>query len=562
MKAAVEYPDDESAAAKLGEDLANLKLEHRVEIKLIKKDHAVTKTKCKLLKKELQKIGNEQREIMSAYETERKSNAELSSSLEEMVTLLEKERAVHSNQTESLRGKLDGLKLKLTRLKRKRVPVEAAYKATRILLDTYESSAKSAPQKINSKHPKKSKVGEIEKQVSNAVDESITDALAEKESEIKSLREDLKAAKNLYDDLNKSYSDDMKAMREELTKEMGQLHQAHSDSMQAHVDFENKYEVAIAKANQEIASKVETIESLTEQLSKMKANLESAESRIETHLSRDKEASLARVRALEGEIELLTSQLAEKTAEVEALTQQLTDTKDGLEDLESQLEIHVQKDAETIQGLEEKVEEEKQLHEETIQKMNSLNNHIQQLKSELKLLEINLQSMEASHSNEIRQSTSAYDKIKEELTQSQTEANELNVKLEYCESKLALAQREQSQLVLETTARQEELKKCRDEIELLNSSIADYEEQVANLQGECTQLKQSAKIADCSQREYEGEAKRYCAEIELLRKQMAAAEVKSKQVLKQEVDRLKAEFNEVITAFEKGKCILDSFLFF
>lgn len=37
----------------------------------------------------------------------------------------------------------------------------------------------------------------------------------------------------------------------------------------------------------------------------------------------------------------------------------------------------------------------------------------------------------------------------------------------------------------------------------------------------------------------------------MLKKQMAAAEIKSKQVLKQEVDRLKSEFNEVITAFEK-----------
>jgi chromosome segregation ATPase len=109
---------------------------------------------------------------------------------------------------------------------------------------------------------------------------------------------------------------------------------------------------------------------------------------------------------------------------------------------------------------------------------------------------------------------------------------------------MALAQREQDQLVLEATERQEELKKTREE-------IAHYQEKLIELQNECSYLKQSTEIASCSQREYEGEAKKYAEEIEILKKQMTAAEIKSKQVLKQEVDRLKSEFNEVITAFEK-----------
>ena len=568
LKATVECPDDESAAAKLGEDMANLKLEHRVEIKLIKKDHAATKTKCKLLKKELQKIGIKQKDMMTAYENERKSNAELSSSLEDMVAVLEKERAAHSDQVDSLRGKFDALKLKFTRLKKKRVPIDAAYKATRILLDTYEGSAKSTPPKINSKHLKKNRSNDIDEQFSSDSDESITEALVEKQSEIRKLQADLKAAKDRYDELSKSYSDDINAMREELKKEMIQLHQVHRESMQANVESGNKYEIEISKAKEEIALKSKKIESLTAQLDEMKNKLDSAESKIETRLSQEeensatleqqlneeiqlKEASVARVRVLERELKSLTSQLAEKTDEVEVLTQQLIDTKDGLDDLESQLEMHVQKDSETIQDLEDKVEEERQLREEAVKEVDSLNARIHQLKSELQLSEVKLRSVQASHSEEIKQSSGAHDEILEELKHSQTQVEELCVKLENCEEKLALAQREK-------TEKEEELKNCRDEVERLDSGIADYEKQVAKLFSECSQLKQAAEIADCSQREYEEEARKCSNEVELLNKQMAAAEVKSKQALKQEVDRLKAEFNEVIAAFEKGKCFPSS----
>eukprot|EP00956_Cyclotella_meneghiniana_P012073 scaffold17152_cov75-Cyclotella_meneghiniana.AAC.1 len=394
LKAAVETPDEESALAKLGEDLSNLKMEHRVEIKLLKKEHATTKTKCKLLKKELQKYCAEQQEMLSAYEAERQSNADLSLSLEEMVSLLESERVLHSDQMESLRAKLDKLKANFTRLKKKRVPIDAAYKATRILLDSYEAS-QLAPSKLESDDLKK------------PLGQTIKTALSEKDAEIQALSKELQAAKykeadcsqtapvdsmdapinaalaekqtkiealqTEFDELSKTYSDDMKATREELTKEMNRLHKAHNDSMQAHSDAIKNYETEIADTTRKIAEKAEVISSLTEQLNDTKAELNSMKSNLESHVTQDeevitklhkqlkdeillKEESLMRVQVLEGE-------LTEKVTEVEVLKQQLSDTKDGLDELEAELESHVEKDLKTIRTLEQQVAEERLLRE-------------------------------------------------------------------------------------------------------------------------------------------------------------------------------------------------------
>ena len=555
LKATVEAPDEESALAKLGEDLSNLKMEHRVEIKLLKKDHATTKTKCKLLKKELQKFCAEQQEMLSAYEAERQSNADMSLSLEEMVSLLESERVLHSDQIDSLRAKLDKLKASFTRLKKKRVPIDAAYKATRILLDSYEASqltplklessgeseverikatlsAKDAELQALSKQLQaaKSKEAELELQLSqttlmDSMDVSIKAAVAEKQTKIEHLQKE-------FHELSKTYSDDMIAMREELTKEMSRLHEAHNDSMRAHSEAIENYETEIADVTRKIAEKTEVISSLTEQLNDTRAELE-----VTTKLNKQlkdetllKEESLIRAQALEGE-------LTEKATEIEVLTQQLSDTKDGLDELEAELEVHVEKDLKKIQSLE--------------QKNADLNTVIDELKNNLTVSEDNLQSMNAKHIDDIEEASAIHEKIKEELATSQAQVDELNVKLDYCEGKLATAQHEQNQLITKGMGIQEELTKARDQIEQSNENISKYQQQVAALQSECSQLKQSADIATCSQREFEGEAKKHCEETELLKKQMAAAEIKSKQVLKDEVDRLKQEFNQVISAFEK-----------
>lgn len=439
MKATVETSNDESAAAKLGEELSSLKAEHRVEIKLLKKEHASTKTKYKLLKKELQKIGAKQREMIDAYDAERQSNAELSSSLEEMVTLLENEKIAHSNQVDNLRSKLDELKLQFSHLKKKRVPIDCAFKAARISLEAYEASW-GAPV-----------MGDNQSCIDNSSE--LKTVLSEKEAEIALLAKELQTVKS-----------------------------------------------------------------------------KAAELKDELQL---KKASFEQVQALEGELNTVNSLLAEKMVEIEGL-------KDGLDELESQLEVHVQKDGETIQALEQQVSDERRLREATIEKMDRLNDVIDELKGKLADTESMSATTDAKHSDELKRSIEAQQKMKDELAAASTEIEALHVKLDRCEGEIASAQREQDQRVLESTEREDELKKTRDEMDVLNTKITEYQTHVAELQSECSQLKQANEVANCSQRDYETEAKRYVDEIELLKKQMAASEIKSKQVLKEEVDRLKS----------------------
>ncbi|KAL3793055.1 hypothetical protein HJC23_003063 [Cyclotella cryptica] len=612
LKAVIEGPDKESAAVKLGEDLSSLKLEHRVEVKLLKKDHAATKTKVKLLKQELQKIGADQEEMIKAYDIERKSNAELSSSLEEMVHLLEKERALHTEQIESFRNKLDTLKSKFSKMRKKRVPIDAAYKATRILLDRYEAYS-IVQEKLSSKQLKtddeclersmieyvseieeiktvlagkeieinflkeecnkaKSRAAELELRINLSMEGSIDDSteavLAKKRAEIESLKNELNTAKSLYDELNQTYCDDIKKTREELNIEMTKLHQAHSDSIQAFSDACNKYESDIATAKAQVSEKETEIESLTQQLDDTKVELGKVKSHLEIHVLQEsetiesleqqlknekqlKETSVAQLEALEEELREVKSEVEEKEAEIEFLTQQLNDTKNGLDELESQLEFHVQKDGETIDGLEKQVVDERELRETAIAKMETLNSVIDDLKTKLQTAETKLETIDYERSDVLKHTSEISEKFEREMKTAQGEIDELNAKLARCNDELVSSRYEQSQLLNQVTAKQEDLKTKQDEIDELKTKLADCEENISKLQNECSQLLKANEVADCAQNRYEQEAKTYCDEIELLKKQMKAADVKSKQELKSEVDRLKSEFNEVIQAFEK-----------
>jgi chromosome segregation ATPase len=106
-----------------------LKQEHRDEIKLLKQEHAAIKTKAKLLAKEKDNL-------TTAYEIEKLSNSELESSLEDIVNLFQAERTM--NDEKSKEHKI--IKKKFASMKKKRVPVDAAYKACRVMLDRLEGS--------------------------------------------------------------------------------------------------------------------------------------------------------------------------------------------------------------------------------------------------------------------------------------------------------------------------------------------------------------------------------------------------------------------------------------
>ena len=130
--ASIPDPTDEIAADVpagiiLGNDIDDIKHEHRVEVKHLMEKHASLKTQVQLLTKQKEQIAN-------AYEIEQNCSAELESSLQEIVALLEAERSMHS-------GKLNELKVikhKFSKLRKKRVPVDAAYKASLMLLEQLE----------------------------------------------------------------------------------------------------------------------------------------------------------------------------------------------------------------------------------------------------------------------------------------------------------------------------------------------------------------------------------------------------------------------------------------
>jgi chromosome segregation ATPase len=118
---------DVPAGISLGNDIDDIKQEHRVEIKLLMEKHASLKTQVKLLTKQKD-------EIARAYEVEQTCNAELESSLQEMVALLEAERSMHSGKINELKV----IKHKFSKLKKKRIPVDAAYKGSLMLLEQLE----------------------------------------------------------------------------------------------------------------------------------------------------------------------------------------------------------------------------------------------------------------------------------------------------------------------------------------------------------------------------------------------------------------------------------------
>jgi len=116
-------------AAQMRKDIEEIKQEHRIEIKLLKQEHAAIKTKAKLIAKEKDEIAN-------AYEMEKLSNSELETSLEEIVNLFQAERAMHDTKTAEHKI----IKKKFSSMRKKRVPVDAAYKACRSMLDRLEGS--------------------------------------------------------------------------------------------------------------------------------------------------------------------------------------------------------------------------------------------------------------------------------------------------------------------------------------------------------------------------------------------------------------------------------------
>jgi len=127
LKVANVASDVESVAIQLGKKMDELKHEHRIEVKLMKKEYASVKTKAKLLVKE-------EDELVDAYEMERAFNNKLETSLEEMVNLFQAKRAVHGDKAKEFKIN----KKKFGSMQKKCTPIDCAYMASRILLERLE----------------------------------------------------------------------------------------------------------------------------------------------------------------------------------------------------------------------------------------------------------------------------------------------------------------------------------------------------------------------------------------------------------------------------------------
>ncbi|KAL3789083.1 hypothetical protein ACHAW5_009822 [Stephanodiscus triporus] len=126
---AITTDNEADVAFQMSKDIEEIKQDHRIEIKLLKQEHAAIKTKAKLLAKEKDEIAN-------AYEMEKISNTELESSLEDIVNLFQSERLMHDIKAKEHKI----IKKRFSSLRKKRVPVDAAYKACRSMLDRLEES--------------------------------------------------------------------------------------------------------------------------------------------------------------------------------------------------------------------------------------------------------------------------------------------------------------------------------------------------------------------------------------------------------------------------------------
>lgn len=400
LKASTELPDDSSAAAKLGEELSNLKLEHRVEVKLLKKDHASTKTKVKLLKAELQKIGMEKEEMLKAYDMERQSNNELEKSLEEMVTMMESERVLHADQVEVFRTKLESMKHKYIKMRKKRVPVDAAFRASRILLDRLENSVTVEGATGGIVQP--SRIVEM--------DASLTEAMAEAKSELES--------------------------------EIQRLQQDKVNAIDTLAEMSKDYEAEIEFLKSSIEEKEAENDKLRQYLARAKATVDELETSVENHVHRDVET----INNLETELRetrekrfadlgtMGTQQavIDELKGKLDACESELTKLKEGhsneVQDYMKQATDDAQCHLATIERL------QRQLEESSADAKQELKSEVDRLKSEfnevIEAFEKELVDTCDSNANAISEKTEEIESLKDKLRAAEESISTLEERVE------------------------------------------------------------------------------------------------------------------------------------
>ncbi|KAK1734375.1 hypothetical protein QTG54_014882 [Skeletonema marinoi] len=450
-----EIAADVPAGIILGNDIDDIKQEHRVEVKLLMEKHASLKTQIQLLTKQKEQIA-------SAYECEQTCCAELESSLQDMVALLEDERSMHSGKMNELKV----IKHKFSKLKKKRVPVDAAYKASLKLLEQLER--KKTASQTN---------GEIEKVMKAAIDlinsltlvvekenssdlspaspedslpddkhtKALSEACEKLELGVMSIKMQLSTKTAEYDELLKSKTDD-DAMHQEAVAVLKQQLAEFSESAATFEETVATYKNRICEAEEKNASLQEQLSVLEEESLPQPDGKELA-SVIQLEVAQqEKNALKQQLKDAETKYQALEEEKIELVGEVTRAKESNETTQQEKESLDQQLQhagmrvdellglIQEMRDAQSLNGDAKKAYEEK--HDELqdlAQKYESLQIENEKLIDEVQAKEI-LEEALAEFEQTLTVTCESHEKA---LREKQEECKGLNEQLDRVTMELA-----------------------------------------------------------------------------------------------------------------------------
>ena len=373
--------NDTEAAIQIGKDIEDMKHEHRIEIKLLKKEHAAIKTKVKLLTKEKD-------ELMAAYEVERESNNDLEASLEEMCNLLTAEREVHSERAEEYKI----MKKKYSSMKKGETQPGDKTNSDLQEIEHLREANKSLKEK--SRHLTKELVEStkaFEETITSyeAVISKVKHAMAEKKHENEKLKNELDETKKALADLETKMGDGKAADGENETQE-SEL---------------NAYREAVDVLKKKLEEAAATIRLLNEdktklrlEVSRLKSDFTEVISQFEKELTLSCEASEVALRKKHEECEAAQAALETAKTELMRLRSELANAE-GYDQETSQvisdLRVELSQKETDRKALETKLEgamlkldrkiENHEEHEKSIHKLHGALNLLESEKAELEI---------------------------------------------------------------------------------------------------------------------------------------------------------------------------------
>jgi len=467
-----------SSNMKLREEIESMAEEHQLEIKSSKKALAEKKTQIKALAQEL--------EAMNL------SNDELEKSLEEMVELLEAERKAQGDQIKEMKQKYESLKHKYGKMRKKRVPVDAAFAATRQKLERFEMELERAKDDVFQ---------------------------ADKES-CQQLKGTIHALRHLMRKMTKELE-----LRRTVPTDVGYI-------KKMEIDHTLRNDEKLSNALDEHIDAIQSVKGLLSSHLRDKEELEEALNVALTNgakLQADVDDLNETKKLLNDEVRELKAKVnQEHSLEIVAMNDKLKSYESGLAEMEQTLSER----QERVGAL------ELQLHDLESSRRTCNKNEMEliQKDDEIKDLRDQIEKMSRKVS-EWESMKETCDKYEADLIQKEDEINALQKSLITLEMKLENSSQE---LEGETELLQIEVNETREK---LRSAVEEVDEQKETIHS----LEEELSRCETRRRDLEEDLKAYQGANDELKLKLEAG----KQELKSEVERLKTEFNEVIQAFEK-----------